>query len=87
MVLHFLSREKKTKQKKTPVSRLTLRFVQPADEAAGARGNSPAFAWPAAGSDSPRAFSRPPRQCSARDKGKAKPKDQKPFLSPLKGTI
>jgi len=42
--------------------------------AAGARGNSPAFAWAAAGSDSPRAFFRPPRRCSARDKGKPKPK-------------
>jgi len=37
--------------------------------AAGARGNSPAYAWATAGSDSPRAFSRPPRRCSARDKG------------------
>ncbi len=36
--LHFLSREKKTKQKKTPVSRYTLRVAA----AAGARGNSPA---------------------------------------------
>jgi hypothetical protein len=34
LLLHFLSREKKTKQKKTPVSRYTLRVVQPDDEAA-----------------------------------------------------
>jgi len=33
------------------------------------QGNSPAYAWATAGSDSPRAFSRPPRRCSARDKG------------------
>jgi len=33
-LLHFLSREKKTKQKKTSVSRYTLRVVQPDDEAA-----------------------------------------------------
>jgi len=32
--LHFLSREKKTKQKKTPLPRYTLRIVQPDDDAA-----------------------------------------------------
>jgi hypothetical protein len=39
MGVHFLSRERKLNQKKTPVSRLTLRV----DDAAGARGNSPAM--------------------------------------------
>jgi hypothetical protein len=38
MFVHFLSRERKPNQKKTPVSRLTLRV----DDATGARGNSPA---------------------------------------------
>jgi hypothetical protein len=38
MGVHFLSRERKLNQKKTPVSRLTLRV----DDATGARGNSPA---------------------------------------------
>jgi hypothetical protein len=38
-ILHFLSRDKKTKQKKTPVSRFILRVVA----VAGARGNSPAL--------------------------------------------
>jgi len=33
-MLHFLSRERKRKQKKTPASRFTLRVVQPVDEAA-----------------------------------------------------
>ena len=37
-IVTFLSREKKSNQKKTPVSRFTLRVVV----AAGARGNSPA---------------------------------------------
>ena len=37
LFLHFLSREKKTKQQKTPLSRFILRL----DAAAGARGNSP----------------------------------------------
>jgi hypothetical protein len=32
--LHFLSRDKKTKQKKTPVSRLILRVAKPDDDAA-----------------------------------------------------
>jgi len=39
LFLHFLSRDKKTKQKKTPVPRLTLRVVA----TAGAHGNSPAL--------------------------------------------
>jgi len=34
MFVHFLSPERKPNQKKTPVSRYTLRVVQPADEAA-----------------------------------------------------
>jgi len=34
MFVHFLSRERKRNQKKTPVSRYTLRIVQPDDEAA-----------------------------------------------------
>jgi hypothetical protein len=38
MFVHFLSRERKPNQKKTPMPRYTLRVV----EAAGARGNSPA---------------------------------------------
>jgi hypothetical protein len=38
LVVTFLSREEKSNQKKTPVSRLTLRVAA----AAGARGNSPA---------------------------------------------
>jgi len=47
------------------VPRLILRVVG----AAGARGNSPRFQRD---SDSPRALFRPPRRCSARDKGKPK---------------
>jgi len=47
------------------VSRFILRVVG----AAGARGNSPRFQR---GSNSPRAFYRPPRRCSARDNGKIK---------------
>jgi hypothetical protein len=39
MFVHFLSREKKTNQKKPPVSRFILRVA----EAAGARGNSPVY--------------------------------------------
>jgi len=57
------------------VSRFTLRVVG----AAGARGNSPAFAMATAGSDSPRAFFRPHRRCSARDNGKYKPKNSNRF--------
>jgi hypothetical protein len=47
LVPSFSSPWKKTKQKKTPVSRLILR-VAAAD---GARGNSPACGKPSAGSD------------------------------------
>jgi len=54
------------------VSRLILRVVG----AAGARGNSPRFQRD---SNSPRALSRPPRWCSARDKGKIKKPNLKPF--------
>jgi hypothetical protein len=43
----FSSAWKKTNQKKTPVSRFFLRFV----DTAGARGNSPAYGKPSAGSD------------------------------------
>jgi hypothetical protein len=39
LYVHFLSREKKTNQKKPPVSRFTLRVVA----TAGARGNSPVY--------------------------------------------
>jgi len=58
------------------VPRLILRVVG----AAGARGNSPAYALATAGSDSPRAFIRPPRRCSARDKGNIKTKGPKLLL-------
>jgi hypothetical protein len=43
-------------------------------EAAGARGNSPRFQRD---SNSPRALIRPPRRCSARDKGKSENQRQK----------
>jgi hypothetical protein len=112
MVVNFLSRERKPNQKKTPVSRLTLRVAQPVDEAThraamrrcqacsgahnltiaarlaslgalpdsmmlaastGCCGRSArklaACALASADSDSPCAYFRPPRRCSARDKG------------------
>jgi hypothetical protein len=72
LVLHFLSREKKTKQKKTPVSRLTLRVV----DATGARRNS-------LRSNSPRAFIRSLRRCSARDKGDTKTQSLQTVQIPL----
>jgi len=60
------------------VSRFSLRVAG----AAGARGNSPAFAFATAGSDSPRALIRPHRRCSARDNGKTKAKDLKTVFKP-----
>jgi len=59
------------------------RFILRVVGAAGARGNSPAFALATADSDSPHAFSRPPRRCSARDKGKTKTKNYKLFSRAL----
>ena len=70
----FSFSEKKRNQKKPPVSRLTLRVV----DTAGARGNSPRFQR---GSDSPRAFIRPYRRCSARHKGNYENQRTKTVLS------
>jgi hypothetical protein len=60
-IVHFLARARKPNQKKAPVSRFILRVA----ETAGARGNSPAFG----GLKQSARFFRPPRRCSARDKG------------------
>ena len=108
----FSSAWKKTNQKKTPLSRVTLRVAQPVDEAAphaamrcypscsGAHNlaivarltsisalpasmmlaastclsgrSTRKLTRLAAGSDSPRAISRPPHRCSARVKGRSK---------------
>jgi hypothetical protein len=78
MFLHFLSREKKTKQKKTPVSRGASHC--PARRRGGRRTRK--LAHLTVDSDSPRAFSRPPRRCSARDKG-----NQKNLDGPVKSRL
>jgi hypothetical protein len=77
--LHFLSREKKTKQKKA--ARVPH---NPARRRVGR--SSRKLARRVAGSDSPRAFFRQSRRCSARDKGKFKTINPKiVFKPPLRG--
>jgi hypothetical protein len=84
LFLHFLSREKKTKQKKTPVSRLILRV----DDAAGALGKSPTLRRDQTRLrrvNSPSAFSARPVDARRRTKGKKTKRSQDGLASPLGG--
>jgi hypothetical protein len=71
--LHFLSREKKTKQKKTPVSRFFLRVAN----TVGARGNSPAVGKLR---QSTRFFPPASSMLGAGQRGTSKPKAQHTLL-------
>jgi hypothetical protein len=74
----FCERIKKTKQKKTSVSRVSC--------ASSLRSDRAETHPPSAASDSPRAYFRPHRRCSARDKGKYKTIPSKTvFQAPFKG--
>jgi hypothetical protein len=73
LFLHFLSREKKTKQKKTPVSRFSLRVAT----SAGARGNSPAVCELR---QSARFFPPASPMLGAGQRGTSKPKPQHTLL-------
>jgi len=70
---HFLARARKQKQKKTPVSRSTLRVVA----AAGAHGNSPRLRFGWGGTQTVRAlYSVRPADARRGTKGSLKTKDQ-----------
>jgi hypothetical protein len=70
---------KENEPKENTVPRFILRVV----DSAGSRGNSPRLRQGFGGTQTgPRAFIRPYRRCSARDKGKFKTKTSKAVFKP-----